>query len=156
MLKDEFFNATGEIEFNMLNDYMFRVVLQESQEALTGLICALLRLEPEDITSIVIENPIKPGERVDVKEFYLDIHLTLNNKASINLEMQVVNRKNWPDRSLSYICRNFTDITKGKDYIEVKPAIHIGFLDYTLFEDDPEFYATYKMMNVKTHKIFND
>jgi hypothetical protein len=35
-------------------------------------------------------------------------------------------------------------------------AIHIGFLDFTLFEDYPEFYATYKMMNVKNHHIYSD
>ncbi|MCM1038827.1 MAG: hypothetical protein NC434_05835 [Ruminococcus sp.] len=35
-------------------------------------------------------------------------------------------------------------------------VIHIGFLDYTLFEKYPEFYSTYKLMNVKNHKIYND
>ncbi len=57
---------------------------------------------------------------------------------------------------MSYTCRNFVNQTKGKDYGEAKPVIHIGFLDYTLFEDSPEFYATYKMMNIKNYKIFND
>ncbi len=36
------------------------------------------------------------------------------------------------------------------------PTIHIGFLDFTLFPEHPEFYATYKMMNVKNHHIFTD
>jgi hypothetical protein len=35
-------------------------------------------------------------------------------------------------------------------------AVHIGFLDFTLFEDKPEFYATYKMMNVKNFNIYSD
>ncbi len=29
-------------------------------------------------------------------------------------------------------------------------------LDYTLFPDAPEFYATYRLMNVKSHKIYSD
>ena len=36
------------------------------------------------------------------------------------------------------------------------PVIHIGFLDYTLFPDTPEFYATNMLMNVKNHRIYND
>ena len=37
-----------------------------------------------------------------------------------------------------------------------KPVIHIGFLDYTLFSDCPEFYATYKLFNVKNHHLYSD
>ena len=28
--------------------------------------------------------------------------------------------------------------------------------DYTLFKDAPEFYATYKLMSVKTHQLYSD
>jgi hypothetical protein len=35
-------------------------------------------------------------------------------------------------------------------------AIHIGFLDFTLFDDKPEFYATYKMLNTKNSNIYSD
>lgn len=35
------------------------------------------------------------------------------------------------------------------------PAIHIGFLDFTPFPEVPEFYATYKMMNVKNHHLYS-
>lgn len=35
-------------------------------------------------------------------------------------------------------------------------SYHIGFLDYTLFPDAPEFYATNRLMNVKTHKVYTD
>ena len=37
-----------------------------------------------------------------------------------------------------------------------KPVIHIGFLDYTLFSDCPEFYATYKLFNAKNHHLYSD
>ncbi len=32
---------------------------------------------------------------------------------------------------------------------------HIGFLDFTLFPDYPEFYATYQMLNVKNHHLYS-
>lgn len=70
--------------------------------------------------------------------------------------MQVVNYGNWKERSLSYLCRSFDSLAKGCDYDDAAPAIHIGFIDFTLFEDAPEFYATYKMTNVKNHQIYTD
>ena len=30
MVEHEFFNATGDIPYNITNDYMFRVILQEN------------------------------------------------------------------------------------------------------------------------------
>lgn len=35
------------------------------------------------------------------------------------------------------------------------PATHIGFLDFTLFQEAPEFYSTTLMMNVSNYHIFN-
>ena len=34
--------------------------------------------------------------------------------------------------------------------------IHIGFLDYTLFPERPEFYATYRLLNLKDHFEYSD
>lgn len=38
----------------------------------------------------------------------------------------------------------------------MRPAIQIGLLDFTLFPEYPEFYATYQFMNVKNHTIYSD
>ncbi len=39
---------------------------------------------------------------------------------------------------------------------EFRLDINVLLNDYTLFEDSPEFYATYKLINVKNHKVYND
>ncbi len=70
--------------------------------------------------------------------------------------MQVVNELNWTDRSLSYLCRTFDQLYSGQSYLLALPVIHIGFLDFQLFSDYTEFYATYKLLNVKSHKVFSD
>ncbi len=84
----------------------------------------------------------------------MDIRVILNNDSILNLEMQVRDEGNWQERSLSYLCRNFDNLNKGSDYSEVKKAIHIGFLNYTLFPDNPEFCATYMLQNVKNYNIY--
>ena len=49
-----------------------------------------------------ITNPIIPGESINGKTFFLDIRVDLNQNTLINLEMQVINEHNWPERSLSF------------------------------------------------------
>lgn len=139
-------NLTGPIDYGFRNDYMFRAALQLSQKALIGLISSLLHLPPSAIKSVTITNPITLGATIEDKDFVLDTNVLLNNNTLINLEMQVNNLYNWPERSLSYLCRNFDQLNKGQNYSELKPVIHIGFLDYTLFPEHPEFYATYRLL----------
>ena len=85
----DFQNATGNIPFNMTNDYMFRAVLQKNNKVLRGLICSLLHLKEEDIISVTITNPIILGDALEDKEFRLDINVILNNETYINLEIQL-------------------------------------------------------------------
>lgn len=152
----DFKNATGTLKYNMTNDYMFRAVLQTNNKVLRGLICSLLHLSEEEINSVIITNPIILGESLNDKEFRLDINVILNDNTLINLEMQIANKLNWRERSVSYLCRSYDQVTRGHDYNEIKPVIHIGFLDYTMFPEHPEFYATYKLMNIKKHHIYSD
>ncbi|MBQ7934652.1 MAG: PD-(D/E)XK nuclease family transposase [Lachnospiraceae bacterium] len=70
--------ATGPIDFGFTNDYMFRAILQKNTKVLKGLVCALLHLQPEDITSISVTNPIELGDGIDTKSFILDVKVQIN------------------------------------------------------------------------------
>ncbi len=148
--------ATGQIDYTLLNDYMFHIVLQNNEPVLRGLVSSLLHLPPAEILSIQIMNPILPGEAISNKEFVLDIQIFLNNNTYLNLELQVENEGNWPDRSLSYLCRSFDQLYRGQTYETALPTIHIGILDYDLFPESPAFYTKNMIMNTITHKVFND
>lgn len=152
---NSYLNATGAIPHNMTNDYMFRYILQKNEKVLKGLISSLLNLEPAQIQKIIIQNPINLSEDISAKDFIMDIKVLLNDKSLINLEMQVNNEHNWAERSLSYLCRTFDHLYRGQDYEEALPVHHIGFLDFTLFPDYPEFYATYQLLNIKTHYLYS-
>ena len=56
--------ATGQIQYNMTNDYMFRYILQKNKKVLKGLVCSLLHLCPEDVISLEIVNPVNLSEDV--------------------------------------------------------------------------------------------
>lgn len=148
--------ASGPLPISMTNDYLFRALLQRNNHVLKGLICSLLHLSPQEVSTAAINNPIILGESISNKTFFLDISVTLNDHALINLEMQVINEHNWPERSLSYLCRTFDNLNSGENYAVVRPAIQIGLLNFTLFPMHPEFYATYQFTNIKNHTIYSD
>ena len=150
------FSATGSLTIPMTNDYLFRALLQKNNHVLVGLLSALLHLSPSDIFSAEITNPIELGSTIDAKTFILDIKVSLNDSAIINLEMQVINEHNWTDRSLSYLCRSFDHLSSGEQYQLIRPVVQIGLLNFSLFPQHPEFYATYKFLNVKNHTLYSD
>ncbi len=148
--------ATGEIKYNMTNDYMFRALFQQNTVALKGLLSSLLHMPPEDILSVEIMNPIVIGETINDKEFRLDIKAVLNHYQQINLEMQVVNRHDWPERSIGYLSRMYNSLQKRDQYINVKPAIHVGILNFSPFEGEPIFYSQNVLMDMNKHRIYSD
>jgi predicted transposase/invertase (TIGR01784 family) len=105
---------------------------------------------------VEISNPIELGESIDNKDFVLDIKVLVNERLRLNLEMQVLLKPFWNDRSLSYLCRTFNeDLERGESY-EIAPAVQVCFIDFSLHKDCPEFFATYMMQNINNSKIYSD
>lgn len=139
----------------MTNDFLFKYLLQSDTNVLKWLVCSYLSLNPDDVHDIFVTNPIDIGIDLDSKEMILDVKASLNDNTIINLEMQVINHYDWPERSISYLCRCYDNLSKGTSYKYVKGAVHIGFLDYTLFPDSPEFFSTYELANNKTGRKYS-
>ena len=135
---------------------LFRAVFQENKKALEGLLYALLALPEGSIATIDIENPIELGKVINDKTCILDLKIMLNDKQLLNIEMQVTDYGNWPERSLTYLCRAFDHLKGGEDYSMVRPTMHIGIIDFDLPELSPEFYAEYMLLNVKNHEVYSD
>lgn len=152
-----FYNASGAVPFRLCNDYLFRALMQVDEAALKSLIQAVIR-QPDgvEVASAEILNPIELGASIKEKDFILDILVRYNNNYHINIEMQVANEDDWPERSLSYLCRTFDNLNKGESYRNVKTAVQISLLDYSLFPEHPSFYSAYLMMNTATHAVYSD
>ena len=156
LITDAYYPTSGELPVCMTNDLLFHLLLQDpdDSEILKGIISSFYEIPFDDITSAIVENPVSYGETIKSKEMVLDIKALLNDDSIINLEMQVMNYMNWTERSISYLCRCFDNLNKGQGYLDVKGAYHIGFLDYTLFPDEPDFFATYSIRNNKTYSLY--
>lgn len=148
--------ATGKLDYRLTNDCMFHVVFQKNPKALRGLCASLLHMRPEEIRSVEVLNPLEFKTLPTDKAFVLDLKVMLNDDRILNFEVQVVDEKDWPERSLAYACRTFDQLQKGQTYLDAKPVYHIGFLDYDIKDFSPEFYATYKLLNINNHELYSD
>ncbi len=146
----------GPLPIPMTNDCLFHLLMEYNTRSLHSLLSALLHLDPAAITETEIQNPYLFGTSVNEKQYILDVKLLLNQRTLVNLEMQVLNTDNWPERSLCYLSRSFGRLNRGDDYAKVQPAVQIGILNFTLFPDHPELLSNYYMINIKNHNIYSD
>ena len=150
----------GALPYTLMNDFLSKYSFQKDLYALKGLLSALLRVDIDSITNITILNPIEPSDIVNDKTCILDIKLELNHTQIINLEIQNLYQAFWPERSLTYLCRIFDQLSAGATYSNIQPCIQIGILNHNLFKpDDPrytdDFYSEYRMLNTRTHTEYS-
>lgn len=154
-----FEERTGLLPHTLLNDYLFKIVFQSDDDdyiMIKSLLASLLGIEVEDITDIVIENTIVPGTVIDGKTVILDIYLTLNGIDRINIELQVIDKGDWEQRSIFYTCKAYTKgLKKGKKYRTIKPAHHIGILDFDSENVNPKLYSKYQLSDVETGEVYS-
>ncbi len=152
----EFMWPTGPISVRMTSDLLFKHLLQDSEAVLRALICSLLHLEPAQINKTEVTNPILLGQEIDEKTVILDVNVRMNDNTNIDLEMQVIDHRDWTERSVFYAARNFGDLKSGDPYLSGKPSIHIGFLAFSPFKEYEKFYSMNRLMDMDDHHVYTE
>lgn len=114
------------------NDLVFQSLFTQKNEEITrSFISALLE---EDITSIKInEEKELYREGPEDKLGILDLEAEINNKEKVDIEVQLIDRKNLAERMLFYFSRLYTmKINKGINYSEAQRVVIIAIIDYNL------------------------
>lgn len=148
-----YLDATGPIAVTLRNDMMFHRVMQSSNNALKGLVCALKGLEPSTVKEVILMNPIDYSEYAH-KEIILDVKVMLNSNEVLDIELQLYYSRDWVQRSLLYLCRSFDSISVGENYEKLMPTTVIAIMDNPLFPEFPEFYSHYQILNTKNHRPY--
>ncbi len=151
-----FRSATGPIPYTLKNDLLFHYVMSRSNDALKGLICTLKNLNPDEVRSVTLLNPIDYGYYAE-KEIIFDIKVEMNNSEIIEVELQLYFDKDWEKRSLLYLCRAFDSINSGDEYSKLKPATMVVITEraYMPHRNTPEFYSEYELRNVKNNEPYS-
>jgi predicted transposase/invertase (TIGR01784 family) len=144
-----------KLEYTFTTDTLFKMVFVKYPDLLKKLVAELLGIRLGSIGEFVITNPNIPPEATDEKFCRLDINMTVDDRQ-IDLEIQVDDEGDYPERSLYYWARVYSSaLSAGKDYSELPRTIVISILAFSLF-DCAEFHSEFRPMEVTRHNLLTD
>ena len=131
--------------------------LMEFEEVRQGFIAAVLGIEPEEVIKTeLLPTHLRVRHNKD-KLGILDVRVILNGDVQLDMEIQVAKFLFWRERSLFYLSKMYSDvILAGEGYHVLGKCIHVGILDFILFEEDEEFYSCFHMWEDKRRRKYSD
>ncbi|MDE7068471.1 MAG: Rpn family recombination-promoting nuclease/putative transposase, partial [Schaedlerella arabinosiphila] len=137
-------------------DFCFKE-LMEFAEVRRGFIAAVLGISPEEVVSTELKPTHLRVKHQKDKLGILDVHVILNGEIQIDMEIQVAQFLFWRERSLFYLSKMYSDvILAGEGYQVLGKCIHVGILDFILFEEDEEYYSCFHLWEDKRRRIYSD
>ncbi|MDR1570328.1 MAG: Rpn family recombination-promoting nuclease/putative transposase, partial [Oscillospiraceae bacterium] len=108
-----------KLRYNFKSDVLFKVFFVRSQDQLRQLVAAMLKIAIESIERFEVTNVEIPPDVVGDKFCRLDINMIVNSQH-VNLEIQVHDEGDFPERLMYYWAREFSSkLQEGKHYIEL-------------------------------------
>ena len=114
------------------NDIVFQRLFNKDNERITkAFVEALLDKKVDKI--IINEDKELLGDTIKDKTGILDLELNIDDREKVDVEIQLVKKRNFAERLLFYFSKLYSkDIEKGRDYTQAKRVVLIAILDYDL------------------------
>ena len=144
-----------KLEYTFKSDVLFKMLFREYQHLLKRLIAVLLGIPLDSISHFHMTNTEMPPEEIGKKFCRLDINMVVDDKR-VNLEIQVEDEGNYPERALFHFARVYSaSLPAGNDYNELPRTIIISIIDFELFECE-EVHSEFQVLEVKRHTPLSD
>jgi len=144
-----------ELTYRLTNDTLFKMLFVKYPDLLKKMTAALLGIRFESIGEFIITNPEMPPEAVGDKFSRLDINMTVDGQR-VNLEIQVKNEGDYPERSLYYWAREYsTALHESELYSSLPKTVVISIVDFKMF-DCAEFHSEFRALEVTRHTELTD
>jgi len=136
-------------------DILCKLLFVKNPILLKRLVAHLLRIPFGSIKQFEIRNTEMPPEIIGKKFCRLDIHMTVDGQE-VNLEVQVDDEGDYPERALYYWARIYSNAlpASGK-YCDLPRTIVISIVDFILF-DCVEVHSEYQSLEVTRHTPLSD
>lgn len=144
-----------KLPYTFKTDILFKMLFVQYPELLKKLVAELLGIRAADIEEFIIRNPEMPPENLGEKFCRLDITMTVNGQR-IDLEVQVNNEGDYPERVLYYWAREFSSsLTTGQSYGTLPRTIVISIIDFKLFSCE-EYWSFFQPLESTRHTLLSD
>ena len=157
--KQQIENDIANKRYNPMNDVLFKFIFgkDERKNITIDLLNAILnRTGNRAIRDIQFKNSEIVPYYEDDKLTRLDIFCITEDKTKIDVEVQLINKKNMERRSLFYWSQMYLmGLHKGEKYNVLNPAITINIMGHEIFPNEP-LHSMYSIYNIETGRRLND
>ena len=144
-----------ELKYKFTYDTLFKLLFVKYPDLLKRLVAAILGIAVDSMAEFIITNPDIPPEAIGDKFCKLDISMTVNGQR-VNLEVQVDDEGDYPERSLYYWARLYSSALKsGQPYSSLPRVIIISIVDFIMF-DCEEYRSEFLPLEVNRHELLSD
>jgi predicted transposase/invertase (TIGR01784 family) len=145
----------AKLKYTFKNDTLFKMLFVKNPDLLKRLVAKLLGITVDSIEEFEIRNPEMPPESLGDKFCRLDINMTVNAQR-VNLEVQVNDRGDFPERTLFHWSREYsTALPSGGKYRALPRVVVISIVAFKLF-DCEDFHSEYRPLEVTRHTLLTD
>ena len=144
-----------KLKYTFMNDILAKMLFVKYPNLLQKLVANLLGIALESIEQFVIKNTEIPPETYGDKFCRLDINMVVNGQI-VDLELQVDDEGDYPERSLYYWAREYSSaLQEGNDYSQLPRTIVISIVSFKMF-DCVEFHSEFDILEVNRHTKLTD
>ena len=145
----------NKLQYTFKTDTLFKMLFVKHEDLLKKLVAALLGIPLESIEGFTVRNPEMPPEALGDKFCRLDINMIVNSQR-VDLEVQISNEGDYPERVMLYWAREFsTALPAGQSYSMLPRTMIISIIDFNLF-DCKEFHSFFQPLEVTRHTLLSD
>ena len=143
------------------SDYVFKRIFGDPNN-LYDILADFLKAVIPDLQNNELEKIILRDTHVlpniqDDKFCILDVMVELKSGKLIDIEVQVINRKDMEQRTCFYLSHLVSSqLSSGERYKNIKPTIAIIITKYDWIKDSKSYHNTYKFFDKENNSYFGD
>jgi predicted transposase/invertase (TIGR01784 family) len=138
------------------NDVAFRKIFgdENKKEILISFLNNILEFSGTDkeIMDITIKNPYQVPKLKELKETILDIKALDKRNIHYIIEMQMFHTTAFEKKVLYYVGKAYyQQLKRTEDYPKLNQVIFLGFLNFKLFDKNPDYASRHIILDEKTN-----
>jgi predicted transposase/invertase (TIGR01784 family) len=142
-----------------LIDYIFKWIFgrQENIAILSAFLKTIPTLPGDELDHLTLADPFLRRFNWKAKEGILDILAHTKLGRSINVELQVLAKKDFRERLIFYLARMLGDqARRGKDFTILKPVVSVVICNHELLPGEPGYAHVIEFRDRATNTLFTE
>jgi predicted transposase/invertase (TIGR01784 family) len=144
---------------NPKTDFAFKKIFgsKKSKDILLSFLNAILYEGKETIVDLQIMDPYQAPRIKGIKDSFLDVKATLQDKSIVIIEMQVLNVLGLEKRVLYNAAKAYSiQLNIGEDYTLLNPVIALTITDFEMFPNSSKIISSYALREKEEMTSYSD